>query len=149
SDNLGAFGVEHHECADDRVAENTFVDADAARRSSLLLPHEYFHSWNGKTRRPAGLIQGGYERAMQDDLLWVYEGLTEYYGELISARAGIISASDWLEQTAANALDVSRPGRTWRPLRDTADAAPFLYGAGGGWTGWRRTTDFYREGQLI
>jgi predicted metalloprotease with PDZ domain len=54
-----------------------------------------------------------------------------------------------MEQTAANALDVSRPGRTWRPLRDTADAASFLYVAGGGWTGWRRTTDFYREGQLI
>ena len=76
SDNLGAFGVEHHECADDRVAENTFVDDGAAKRSSLLLPHEFFHSWNGKARRPAGLVQGGYEQPMKDDLLWVYEGLT-------------------------------------------------------------------------
>ena len=56
SDNLGSFGVEHHECADDRVAENTFVDDDTAKRSSLLLPHEFFHSWNGKARRPAGLV---------------------------------------------------------------------------------------------
>ena len=149
SDNLGAFGVEHPECADDRVAENTFVDEDAAKRSSLLLPHEYFHSWNGKTRRPGGLIQGGYEKPMRDDLLWMYEGLTEYYGELLSARAGLITAADWLDEIAANALAVSHPGRTWRPLRDTADAAPFLYGAGGGWTGWRRGTDFYQEGQLI
>ena len=92
SDNLGAFGVEHHECADDRVAENTFVDDDAAKRSSLLLPHEFFHSWNGKARRPAGLVTGGYEQPMKDDLLWVYEGLTNYYGELLAARAGLISA---------------------------------------------------------
>ena len=89
SDNLGAFGVEHHECADDRVAENTFVDDDAAKRSSLLLPHEFFHSWNGKARRPAGLVNGGYEQPMKDDLLWVYEGLTNYYGELLAARGGL------------------------------------------------------------
>jgi predicted metalloprotease with PDZ domain len=149
SDNLGSFGVEHHECADDRVAENTFVDDDTAKRSSLLLPHEFFHSWNGKARRPAGLATGGYEKPMKDDLLWVYEGLTEYYGELLAARGGLISAQEWLEQMAANALSVSGPGRTWRPLQDTADSSPFLYVAGGGWGGWRRSTDFYAEGSLI
>ena len=149
SDNLGSFGVEHHECADDRVAENTFVDDDTAKRSSLLLPHEFFHSWNGKARRPAGLVTGGYEKPMKDDLLWVYEGLTEYYGELLAARGGLISAQEWMEEMAANAMTVSEPGRTWRPLRDTADSAPFLYLSGGGWSGWRRTTDFYQEGSLI
>jgi predicted metalloprotease with PDZ domain len=149
SDNLGSFGVEHHECADDRVSENTFVDDDTAKRSSLLLPHEFFHSWNGKARRPAGLVTGGYEKPMQDDLLWVYEGLTEYYGELLAARGGLISAKEWIEELAADALSVSEPGRTWRPLQDTADAAPFLYLAGGGWGGWRRGTDFYAEGALI
>ena len=149
SDNLGSFGVEHHECADDRVAENTFVDDDTAKRSSLLLPHEFFHSWNGKARRPAGLVNGGYEKPMKDDLLWVYEGLTEYYGELLAARGGLISAQEWLEEMAANALTVSEPGRRWRPLQDTADSAPFLYLAGGGWAGWRRSTDFYPEGSLI
>ena len=154
SDNLGAFGVEHHECADDRVAENTFVDDDAAKRSSLLLPHEFFHSWNGKARRPAGLVTGGYEQPMKDDLLWVYEGLTNYYGELLAARAGLISAAEWLEEVAADAMSVSAPGRTWRPLQDTADSAPFLYTAAGGWSGWRRQTmnglpSFYNEGTLI
>jgi len=154
SDNLGAFGVEHHECADDRVAENTFVDDDAAKRSSLLLPHEFFHSWNGKARRPAGLVTGGYEQPMKDDLLWVYEGLTNYYGELLAARAGLISPDEWLDEVAADAMSVSAPGRTWRPLQDTADSAPFLYTAGGGWIGWRRQTagglpSFYNEGTLI
>jgi predicted metalloprotease with PDZ domain len=86
---------------------------------------------------------------MKDDLLWVYEGLTEYYGELLAARGGLISAPEWLEEVAAGAMSVSEPGRTWRPLRDTADSAPFLYLAGGGWAGWRRSTDFYSEGSLI
>jgi predicted metalloprotease with PDZ domain len=149
SDNLGSFGVEHHECADDRVAENTFVDDDAAKRSSLLLPHEFFHSWNGKARRPAGLVTGGYEKPRKDDLLWVYEGLTNYYGELLAARGGLISTAEWIEEIAADALSVSEPGRTWRPLQDTADSSPFLYTAGGGWGGWRRGTDFYNEGTLI
>jgi predicted metalloprotease with PDZ domain len=149
SDNLGSFGVEHHECADDRVAENTFVDDDTAKRSSLLLPHEFFHSWNGKARRPAGLVTGGYEKPMKDELLWVYEGLTEYYGELLAARGGLISAQEWIEELAADALSVAGPGRTWRPLQDTADSAPFLYLAGGGWGGYRRGTDFYAEGALI
>src|SRR5262245_24343231 len=150
SDNLGSFGVEHHECADDRVAENTFVDEDSAKRSSLLLPHEFFHSWNGKARRPAGLVNGGYERPMKDDLLWVYEGLTNYYGELLAARGGLLSAKEWIEELAADALSVSEPGRTWRPLQDTTDSSPFLYTAGGGgWGGWRRGVDFYAEGTLI
>jgi len=153
SDNLGAFGVEHHECADDRVAESTFVDDDSAKRSSLLLPHEFFHSWNGKARRPAGLVTGGYEQPMQDDLLWVYEGLTMYYGELLAARAGLISKEEWLDEVAADAMGVSAPGRTWRPLQDAADSAPFLYTAGGGWSGVRRQVSglpsFYAEGTLI
>lgn len=153
SDNLGAFGVEHHECADDRVAESTFVDDDSAKRSSLLLPHEFFHSWNGKARRPAGLVTGGYEQPMQDDLLWVYEGLTMYYGELLAARSGLISTQEWLDEVAADAMGVSAPGRTWRPLQDAADSAPFLYTAGGGWSGVRRQVSglpsFYAEGTLI
>lgn len=149
SDNLGSYGVEHHESADDRVAENTFVDDNAAKRASLLLPHEFFHSWNGKTRRPAGLVNGGYEQPMRGDLLWVYEGLTNYYGELLSARAGLISPQEWIDELAADAMAVSPGGRTWRPLQDTADSAPFLYTSGGGWSGWRRSTDFYKEGSLI
>ena len=135
SDNLGAFGVEHHECADDRVAENTFVDDDAAKRSSLLLPHEFFHSWNGKARRPAGLVTGGYEKPMKDDLLWVYEGLTELLRRAARrARRPDLAARSGSTRSPPTRCAVSAPGRTWRPLQDTADSAPFLYTAGGGWS---------------
>src|SRR6185436_16221776 len=126
SEDLGSFGLEHHECADDRVAEKTFVDDDEARRAYSLLPHEFFHAWNGKTRRPGGLTTGGYEKPMQDQLLWVYEGLTNYYGELLGARCGLVPADDWRETLADDAYEVSGPGRRWRALQDTADAAPFL-----------------------
>ena len=113
SDTLGSYGVEHHESADDRVAENTFVDDESAKRSSQLLPHEFFHSWNGKALRPAGLVTGGYEQPMRDDLLWVYEGLTNYYGELLAARAGLITPQEWLDELAVDAMAVAYPGRTW------------------------------------
>jgi predicted metalloprotease with PDZ domain len=94
-------------------------------------------------------VNGGYEQPMKGDLLWVYEGLTNYYGELLAARGGLISAQEWLDELASDAFSVSEPGRTWRPLQDTADSAPFLYVAGGFWGGWRRTTDFYAEGSLL
>jgi predicted metalloprotease with PDZ domain len=73
---------------------------------------------------------------------------------LLAARAGLITAGEWNDEIAADAMAMSHPARTWRPLQDTADAAPFLYTAGGGWTGWRRQTggglpDFYAEGTLI
>ena len=153
SDNLGAFGVEHHECADDRVAENTFVDDDAAKRSSLLLPHEFFHSWNGKARRPAGLATGGYEQPMKDDLLWVYEGLTNYYGELLAARAGLISAQEWFDELAADAMArqrarAARGGRCrMRRTRRRFSTPPAAAGPDGGARG--GLPSFYAEGTLI
>ncbi len=149
SDNLGAFGVEHHECADDRAPEATMVDDNLSRALSSLLPHEFFHSWNGKTLRPSGLINGGYENPMKDDGLWVYEGMTNYYGEVLAARCGLMSPADYAEQLAADYASVSGPGRTWRPLQDTADSAPYLYASPPQWSGVRRGTDFYAEGSLI
>jgi predicted metalloprotease with PDZ domain len=149
SDNLGNFGVEHHECADDRGPENMLVDDEMSRLNAILLPHEFFHSWNGKTLRPSGLINGGYENPMRDDGLWVYEGMTNYYGEVLAARCGLLSPTEYQELLAADYGSVSTPGRTWRPLQDTADSSPYLYNSPGEWSGLRRGTDFYAEGSLI
>ena len=113
------------------------------------MPHEYVHSWNGKFRRPAGLATPDYQQPMQDDLLWVYEGLTNYLGFVLTARSGLLTADqdrDDLALTAA-ALD-HLPGREWRNLQDTADAAPQLYFSPGPWQSWRRSTDFYAEDTL-
>jgi predicted metalloprotease with PDZ domain len=149
SDHVAHFGLEHHESDDSRVDERALVDDTSRKLSASLLPHEYVHSWNGKYRRPADLATPDYQQPMQDDLLWVYEGLTNYLGFVLTARSGLLTVEqdrDDLALTAA-ALDHT-PGRQWRNLQDTADAAPQLYFAPRAWESWRRDTDFYPEGTL-
>src|SRR5580658_859687 len=149
SDHVAHFGLEHHESDDSRVDERGLVDDNMRKAEAGLLPHEYVHSWNGKYRRPADLATPDYQQPMQDDLLWVYEGLTNYLGTVLTARSGLLTpeeARDDLGVTAA-ALDHT-PGREWRNLQDTADAAPDLYFSPHAWESWRRSTDFYDEGTL-
>ncbi len=149
SDHVAHFGLEHHESDDSRVEERSMVDESGRKLSASLLPHEYVHSWNGKFRRPAGLATPDYEEPMKDDLLWVYEGLTNYLGFVLTARSGLLTADqdrDDLALTAA-ALDHT-PGREWRNLQDTADAAPQLYFTPHAWSSLRRGTDFYEEDTL-
>lgn len=149
SDHVAHFGLEHHESDDSRVDERGLVDEGLRKKEAGLLPHEYVHSWNGKYRRPADLATPDYEQPMQDDLLWVYEGLTNYLGTVLTARSGLLTfeqSRDDLALTAA-ALDHT-PGRTWRNLQDTADAAPQLYFAPQAWHSWRRSVDFYDEDTL-
>jgi predicted metalloprotease with PDZ domain len=149
SDHVAHFGLEHHESDDSRVDERGLVDEIARKAEASLLPHEYVHSWNGKYRRPADLATPDYQQPMQDDLLWVYEGLTNYLGTVLTARSGLLSAEqsrDDLALTAA-ALDHT-PGRIWRNLQDTADAAPELYFGPQAWHSWRRGVDFYDEDTL-
>jgi len=149
SDHVAHFGLEHHESDDSRIDERDLVDETGRKATASLLPHEYVHSWNGKYRRPADLATPDYQQPMQDDLLWVYEGLTNYLGTVLTARSGLHSPDqerDDLALTAA-ALDHT-PGRAWRNLQDTADAASQLYFSPQAWHSWRRGTDFYDEDTL-
>src|SRR5438105_2126266 len=108
------------------------------------------HSWNGKYRLPAGLATSYYQQPMKGELLWVYEGLTNYLGEILAARSGLQSQNDFREVLATTAAYLNnRPGRTWRPLSDTAVAAQLLYNAPPQWDSWRRSVDYYDEGTLI
>jgi predicted metalloprotease with PDZ domain len=150
SDDVAHFGLEHHESSDDRTTERSLIDESERIEFASLLPHEYVHSWNGKFRRPAGLATPDYQQPMKDDLLWVYEGLTEYLGSVLTARSGLLSPALSREDLALLVAHYeNRPGRDWRPLQDTADAAPFLYDATNDWSNWRRGTDFYEEGELL
>ncbi len=150
SDQIAHFGLEHHESSDDQSRENYLTDATSNLVGATLLPHEFVHSWNGKYRRPDGLATRDYEQPMKGDLLWVYEGLTEYLGWVLAARSGLVppqSSREFLALDAAN-LD-NRAGREWRPLADTAVAAQLLYEARKDWEASRRGVDFYDEGTLI
>ncbi|HET9408051.1 MAG TPA: M61 family peptidase [Candidatus Sulfotelmatobacter sp.] len=149
SDHVAHFGLEHHESDDSRVSERALVDETARKLSASLLPHEYVHSWNGKYRRPADLATPDYQQPMQDDLLWVYEGLTNYLGFVLSARSGLLTAEQSRDDLGLTAAQLDNlPGRTWRNLQDTADAAPQLYFGPEAWHSWRRNTDFYDEDTL-
>jgi predicted metalloprotease with PDZ domain len=149
SDRMPPDGVEHHESSDDRTEEAFFLDP-ALFESSELLSHEFTHSWNGKYRRPAGLATPDYQTPMKGELLWVYEGLTQYYGIMLAARSGMMPLNvlrEYLASTSAYLND--RPGRVWRDLEDTAVAAQILYGAPSAGSSWRRSVDYYDEGTLI
>ena len=149
SDHVAHFGLEHHESDDSRVDERSLVDESARKLSAGLLPHEYVHSWNGKFRRPLGLATPDYQQPMQGDLLWVYEGLTNYLGWVLTARSGLLTEEQNRDDLALTAAQMDHvPGREWRNLQDTADAAPQLYFAPEAWYSWRRGTDFYPESTL-
>ncbi|MBS0557313.1 MAG: M61 family metallopeptidase [Proteobacteria bacterium] len=152
SDDFGFSGLEHHRSSDNRIWANFFTDADAplAGDAGDLLAHEYVHSWNGKFRRPADLATPHFNVAMRSDLLWVYEGLTEYLGKVLSARAGLYDPEQFRAVLAWTAAQMDkRPGRGWRPLQDTADSVQTLYAAPDAWKSWRRAADYYPEGVLL
>jgi len=149
SDHVAHFGLEHHESDDSRIGERGLVDDGERKGGADLLPHEYVHSWNGKYRRPADLATPDYQQPMQDDLLWVYEGLTNYLGTVLTARSGLLTDKEARDNLALTAAELDHtPGRTWRNLQDTADAAPQLYFAPHAWQSWRRGVDFYDEDTL-
>jgi predicted metalloprotease with PDZ domain len=151
SNAIGAEGIEHHESSDNRAPADFLKNPQWALLGGDLIPHEFSHSWNGKYRRPTDLTTDNFQIPMQTDLLWVYEGMNQYLGDLLSFRAGLRSAKifpDFIASRYAR-LD-TEPGRLKDPLIDTAAGAPFLYGARGDYPSLRRSAgDFYGEGELI
>jgi predicted metalloprotease with PDZ domain len=149
SDHVAHFGLEHHESNDSRVGERYMIDPDLRLAAAGLLTHEYVHSWNGKYRRPFDLATPDFEKPMETDLLWVYEGLTSYLGDVLSGRSGIRTPEQFNDALAYSAAYLDhRPGRTWRNLQDTADGVPAMQGAPAQWVSWRRGLDYYDEDVL-
>lgn len=150
SDHGGSEGLEHHESSEDGVGERAFSDELELLDFAELIGHEYAHSWNGKYRRPSGLATPDFEQPMRAELLWVYEGLTQYLGKVLPARSGLWTAEDFREAMAAVAAELeNQSGRQWRPLVDTAVNVQFGYPSPRAWMNYRRRVDYYDEGSLI
>ena len=150
SDAMPYSGVEHHESSMNRAPERALTDPAPMLRTATLLAHEMAHSWCGKYRRPADLASAPYLEPQETDLLWVYEGLTDYVAWVLGTRSGLLTTEqsrEWLADDAA--VMESHRGRSWRPLIDTAISAPLLSQAGTQWGSWRRGTDYYTEGVLM
>jgi predicted metalloprotease with PDZ domain len=150
SDVAGGEGLEHGQSSDNGVDEKGYADDAHQLAEADLLPHEFTHSWNGKYRRPVGLYQPDFATAQQGALLWVYEGMTEYLGDLLAARSGIATQAQYRDGLAMSAADLDyKPGREWRPTEDTAVAASILRDGSPTWSNWKRGQDYYQEGELV
>jgi predicted metalloprotease with PDZ domain len=151
SDAIPFQGIEHHESSDNRAPDDFMTNPREQLVSGDLLTHEFSHSWNGKYRRPRDLTTLNFQIPMQTDLLWVYEGMNQYLGDLLSFRTGIRKPGDYREYLAAlYARLANEPGRNTEPLVDTTTAAPYLYEVHGAYPSIRRTADdFYDEGELL
>jgi predicted metalloprotease with PDZ domain len=150
SDRQGGIGLEHHRSSENGVEPGYFIDWDNNMTDRGLLPHEYTHSWNGKFRRPADLWTPDYRVPMQDSLLWVYEGQTQFWGYVLAARSGLLSKDQTLGAFASLAARLdTMTGRTWRPLADTTDDPIISQRGPKAWRNWQRSEDYYNEGLLI
>jgi len=150
SDHVASFGLEHHESSDDRLDERMLIDDVLLHYHAELLPHEFVHSWNGKYRRPAGLATKNYDEPMKGDLLWMYEGLTEYLGSVLAARSGLETPELFRDRLAYVAAHLEHEtGRSWRPLADASISGQLLFDARAEYATLRRGLDFYGEGQLV
>jgi predicted metalloprotease with PDZ domain len=150
----GGGGLEHHESSDNTLQKDFFTGYKPSVDMAGLLPHEFTHSWNGKYRRPDGLSTPDYATPMQGNLLWVYEGLTDYLGNLMGERIGMVSADQFKQGLALTAAQMdATSGRAWRSIEDTTfdSAMPRNGGGRGGstWSSWKRGSDYYPEGDLF
>lgn len=151
SDQIPTMGLEHLESSLNVVKERDLVEETRRKqRASYLLAHEYVHSWCGKYRRPAGMFTPNYHTDKQTRLLWMYEGLTQYLGEVLAVRSGLISLEEQRQQLADKISRLQHvAGRSWRPLEDTAVVSYHLRGGSKSWGALRRNQDYYNEGLLF
>lgn len=151
TDRLGGIGLEHHRSSENSVDPKYFTDRTGTLADRDLLGHEYTHSWNGKWRRPADQMAGNLNEPLQNSLLWVYEGQTQYWGLVLTARAGLMTkqeALDILANTAAS-YQTGVPGRANRALQDTTNDPIISQRRPQPWPSRQRSEDYYREGSMI
>jgi predicted metalloprotease with PDZ domain len=150
SDVAGGEGLEHGQSSDNGVQEKGFSEPGLRLSNADLLSHEFTHSWNGKYRRPVGLYQPDFATAQQGALLWVYEGMTQYLGNVLAARSGLKTQAQYRDLLGMSAASLEyKPGRDWRDTDDTAVAASVLRDDNPAWSNWRRGQDYYQEGELV
>jgi predicted metalloprotease with PDZ domain len=150
TDRLGSIGLEHHRSSENQYEPRTLVDWDKGDWDRNVIPHEFVHSWDGKFRRPARLWTPDYRQPMQDDLLWVYEGQTQFWGLILAARSGVQKKETVLGALASSAGAYSElPGRGWRSVEDTTLDPVFAARLPKPSASLHRGEDYYSEGALI
>jgi len=150
TDRLGGIGLEHHRSSENSIDPEFFTGWATHVSDRDLLAHEMNHSWDGKWRRPADQLVPNLNTPLQNSLLWVYEGQTQYYGQVVAARSGLMTRQQGLDSLAITAAGFdARVGREWRALQDTTNDPIISQRQAKGWLSWQRDEDYYSEGQLI
>jgi predicted metalloprotease with PDZ domain len=150
TEKMGSIGLEHHRSSENGVNAEYFTDWDSGPGRRNLLPHEITHSWDGKHRRPAGQIVPDFKTPLDNSLLWVYEGQTQFWGYVLGARSGLFSKQETLDALANIAANLdNRAGRQWRHVEDTTYDPIITARRPKGWVSWQRSEDYYNEGLLI
>ncbi|WP_454758744.1 M61 family metallopeptidase [Caulobacter segnis] len=150
SDKIGGIGLEHHRSSENRVVPKYFTEWDKSFVGRDLLSHEYTHSWNGKFRRAADLWTPNLNVPMRDSMMWVYEGQTQYWGNVLAARSGLLTKQQALDSLASTAAAYdNRRGRDWRPVQDTTNDPIIASRKPLSWLSWQRSEDYYSEGLLV
>ncbi|RYG12045.1 MAG: M61 family peptidase, partial [Caulobacteraceae bacterium] len=150
TDKLGGIGLEHHRSSENSVDPGFFTNWSNKFGDRDLLAHEYTHSWNGKWRRPAGQYVANYNIPLQNELMWVYEGQTQFWGKVLAARSGLMTKDQALDALAMDAATFdNRVGREWRAMQDTVNDPIISMRQPKGWLSWQRDEDYYVEGLLI
>ncbi|MCA9292547.1 MAG: hypothetical protein KDA20_01895 [Phycisphaerales bacterium] len=159
ADNALRFGLEHGRSTFTSAGADELLDAaeepeegalEAGMGGMTVLPHEYIHAWNGKLASPAGILRTNYHEALDGSLLWVYEGLTTYYTDVLAVRAGMISPAEF-EHRLTNSIDrySRQEGRRWRSIEDTARDVEHVRVPSPNWEDLRRRADYYGDGALF
>jgi len=150
TDRMGSIGLEHHRSSENQYEPRDWVDWDRMDWDHNVIPHEFVHSWNGKYRRPADLWTPDYRTPMQDSLLWVYEGQTQFWGYVLAARSGVQSKQTVLDMFAVAVANYSegQPGRGWRSVEDTTNDPVINRRRPVPYTSLTRAEDYYTEGAL-
>ena len=150
SDSFSRIGLEHRQSSENGTPPD-YLLGDAPFGNNTLLSHEYAHAWNGKFRRPSMLWTPNYNMPMRNELLWLYEGQTEYWSIVLAARAGLLTPQQAHETLAdLAATQAQRRGHDWRSLQDTMyEGIVEFNDAPQAWESWQRAYDFYSEGALL
>lgn len=150
SDELGGGGVEHHRSAEIIAAPDLFKNWVHQLPTRDVMAHEFTHSWNGKFRRGADSWTPSFEVPIRNSLMWLYEGQTQYWGQVLTARSGLWSVTTAIEALAKTAATYDvRPGGLWRTMADTTRDPIIAARAPLPWPSWQRSEDYYSQGQLM
>lgn len=146
----GPGGIEHRRSTELFLPANLHTEPEGQLRNLDLMAHEYIHAWNGTQFMPTGMASPHFNQPLRAEMMWVYEGLTQYWGKVIAARAGLRTRQEALDDLALDAAQAqTRASRAWKPIDDSGHDPINISGRGIEWPDLTGKKDYYTDGPLL